>query len=819
MKKLQSTIYTLIFILIASYSFAQNELSGTVKDGKDNTALVAVSIYIPDLKLGAITNSDGIYTIKNIPNGSYLIEATFVGFATQVREINIKESAKADFVMSKSSMEFKEVIVTGVSSATEQQSNPIPVNVVTQNDILQNSSTNIINAIAISPGVSEMTVGPNISKPFIRGLGYNRVITMNDGVRQEGQQWFDEFGEEMDEFSVNKVEIMKGPASLSYGSDAMAGVINMIAAPPLQEGQIKGNILANYQTNNGLMAESFNLAGNQKGFIWDLRYSNKMAHCYQNKYDGYIANSGYSESNMKALLGINRKWGYSHLTISSFDMKIGIVEGARDSATGKFLQHFVGAGNTDSMAIAPAGNFTKYNNFPVIHQHVRHYKAVLDNSFAMANGRLNLRLGLQQNYRQEANDITYDGFNNYFFLQTINYDARYILQEKNHFELSFGVNGMQQNSEDRGTAFVLPEYRLFDMGAFVIAKKTINKLSISGGLRYDTRSLKGKDLYVDSTGARLANNGPAGPNSIPEFTAYTSNFSGLSGSLGLTYDFTKSVYGKLNVARGYRAPSAQESGANGIHDGTPFFEIGDHNLKAESSLQVDGTLGLNTENFSIEGNAFINNINNYIFSEKLGNWNNTGDSIRVDHALPPSVGTGPAFKFVQGDAMLSGGEAVLDIHPHTLSWLHFENSFSIVNAIQKNQPDSTKYLPYTPPYRYRTELKFVFNKAGNSFKNAYIKVGMDYYFKQDKIYYKFGNETVTPAYALINAGIGTDICSKTRTLCSFYIYAANLTDVAYQSSMSRLKYADPNNVTGRIGVYNMGRNISLKLIIPIDIKK
>ena len=168
--------------------------------------------------------------------------------------------------------------------------------------MLRNSATNIIDAISNVPGVSQITVGPIISKPVIRGLGYNRVVTVNDGVRQEGQQWFDEFGIEIDEYTVDKVEILKGPASLSYGSDAMAGVINMLAAPPLPEGKIKGSFLENYQTNNGLWAGSFNLGGNSKGFIWDLRYTNKMAHCYKNKYDGFVANSGYSESNFKTLL-------------------------------------------------------------------------------------------------------------------------------------------------------------------------------------------------------------------------------------------------------------------------------------------------------------------------------------------------------------------------------------------------------------------------------------------------------------------------------------------------------------------------------------
>ncbi|HEX7412846.1 MAG TPA: TonB-dependent receptor, partial [Bacteroidia bacterium] len=796
-------------------AYSQNILSGKITDATDSSALVSVTIYIPDLKVGALTDADGKYTLKNIPKGTFLAVASFIGYASQTKEVEIEESSTVDFALESSGSSLKEVIVTGVSSATEQKTNPVPISIVNQKDLLQNSATNIIDAIATAPGVSQMTLGPNISKPIIRGLGYNRVVTVNDGVRQEGQQWFDEFGIEVDEYSVNKVEILKGPASLSYGSDAMAGVINMLAAPPLPEGQITGKILSNYQTNNGLFAESFNLASNQKGFIWDVRYTNKMAHDYQNKYDGYVANSAYEESNAKALVGINRNWGFSHLTLSSFDLKMGIIEGARDSATGKFTRHYQGANQTDSIAIAPASDFTKYNNFPVIHQHVRHYKAVWDNSVALFDGRLNFRLGFQQNMRQEANDLTQgDIYNNYFFLRTLNYDVRYIFPEKNHFEMSVGVNGMKQNSQNLGTAFVIPEYSIFDIGGFAIAKKSFNKLSISGGLRYDIRLLQGHELWVDSTGKRMSS---AGNHAIADFTVYTSNFSGLSGSFGATYDITKILYAKLNISRGYRAPTAAESGANGIHDGTPFYEIGNHNLKAESSMQYDLSLGMNSKDIWIELTGFVNNIDNYIFAEKLHSAHG-GDSMRKDPALP-GLGIAPTFKFVQGNAVLSGGEAVLNIRPHKLRWLNFDNSFSYVSAIQKNQPDSTKYLPYTPPPKVRSELKFIYTK-GKTIRNAYIKVGMDYYFKQDKVYYKYGNETPTPAYMLINAGLGTDICAANgTTLCSVYVYGGNLGDVAYQSNMSRLKYTDPNYVTGRIGVYNMGRNISFKLLIPINFKK
>ena len=812
--RIHFTYVAVIFLLLLSNALlAQHQLSGKIYSEKDSVTIPGALVQISDVKARAITLTDGSYIIRNIPNGTYLIEVTSIGYASIIKEITIMETPVMDFVLHETTSQLDEVIVTGFSSATEKHNTPIPVHVVTEVNFLQSSSTNIIDALAATPGVSQITDGPAISKPVIRGLGYNRVVVVNDGVRQEGQQWGDEFGIEVDEYSVNRVEIYKGPASLRYGSDAMAGVINMLAAPPLEEGKIKGNVLANYQSNNGLFGESVNLAGNIKGLVWDFRYSNKQAHNYRNKYDGYVYNSAYSESDAKGMVGINRKWGYSHLTFSSFDLKLGIIEGARDSTTGKFTEHLLGAGDTDSMAIASEHVLKAYNNFPIIHQRVRHYKVVLDNQFALGRGMLGARMGYQQNLRQEANDITIgDVYNNSFYLRTLNYDLRYVFPERNNFELSVGMNGMQQNSQNRGTVFLIPEYNLFDVGLFSIAKKTIGRLSVSGGVRYDNRNLSTKDLYTDSTG-KATSQGDL--NAVHRFTAFNSNFSGISASLGATYDFTKQFYAKLNLSRGYRAPNIAEIGSNGIHDGTPFYEIGDSKLKSESSFQVDATIGVNNENYSAEVNAFVNQINNYIFAEKLSSTSG-GDSIRTDLVAGMS---GPTFKYVSGDAILSGGEAVLDIHPSVLKGLHFKNSFSMVNSIQKNQGDSTKHLPYTPPYKFQSELKYIVSKVNKTFRNLYFKIGIDYYFEQNKIYYKFDNETVTPAYTLLNVGVGTDIVSHERTFCSLYLYCSNLTDVSYQSNMSRLKYSDPNNATGRIGVFNMGRNISVKLVIPIDIKK
>jgi len=163
---------------------------------------------------------------------------------------------------------------------------------------------------------------------------------------------------------------------------------------------------------------------------------------------------------------------------------------------------------------------------------------------------------------------------------------------------------------------------------------------------------------------------------------------------------------------------------------------------------------------------------------------------------------------------LLGGEIYLDIHPHPIEWLHLENSFSYVQATQSNQPESSKYLPFIPAPRYRGEIKAELKEVNHTFSNAYIKFGRDYFFKQNRFFSAYGTETATPAYTLLSAGIGTNIKAFNRSdFMSLYISGENLADVAYQNHLSRLKYALENPATGRMGVFNMGRNISVKMIM------
>ncbi len=811
---MMKSILAFYFIIFLFFPFGLNaerneslkgSLSGRITDKKTGEPLPGVNIYFPDLKTGTTTGTDGYFKIANLPQTRVTVQLSYISYRTVLATIDLSSVTTMNFEMEYAATELNEVVVTGLSKSTEQKRNPTPMSILPKSTLLQNSSTNIIDAIATQPGISQITTGSGISKPVIRGLGYNRVVVVKDGIRQEGQQWGDEHGIEIDEFSVNRVEILKGPASLTYGSDAMAGVINLLSAPSLMENQVRGNLMLNYQTNNGLFGASGNMAGNAHGIVWDFRYSYKTARAYQNRYDGYVYNSGFHESGISLMGGLVRSWGYANLDLSAYNLTPGIIEGNRDSTNGQFLRSARLNDSTESQLTVTDTELKSY----AIHnpyQKIHHYKAVLNSSFILGNSTLKTILGFQQNRRQEYADVLNPGgYGLYLMLNTVNADIRYLFPEFKNFSVSLGISGMGQKSENKGVEFLIPDYGLFDAGGFVLVKKPVGNIDISGGIRYDSRIEHLKELYTGASGEKVS--GTETGSSL-RFSAFNTAFSGISGSIGATWQISKAFFTKFNISRGYRSPNIAELGSNGVHEGTYRYERGNPDLNAESSLQLDYTLGLSSEHVSAELDIFDNTITHYIFSRKLSGFTG-GDSL--------SEGI-PTYQFVSGNAHLFGGELRIDIHPHPLDWIHFENTFSFVQATQYGQPDSTRYLPLIPPPKWQSSLRFSLKKAGKSLENLYFQVESELYLEQNRYYSAFGTETRTPAYSLFNLGLGGEITRNQKQVCSLYISLNNLLDAAYQSHLSRLKYTPENYATGRTGIYNMGRNLSIKVVFPLNIR-
>ena len=791
-----------IFIFIFSYfillpfaraNAVKSTLSGIITDAKTKQPLQGASILIHDIKVGTISKQDGSYTTTTFQSGKYLVEISYQGYASIIETVDINGSTTKNFALSETVTEQEAVTITGTTSATKIKNNPQPVTIVSKTDLFRTTSTNIIDALSKSvAGFSALSTGPAISKPVIRGLGYNRMVTINDGIRQEGQQWGDEHGIEIDAASVQKAEVLKGAASLIYGSDAMAGVLNLISNQPVQQGTIKSNISLGAIDNNKMYDGFANIAGHlNNGFNFNVYGSYKSAGDYENKYDGNVFNSRFNERNFGGYIGINKHWGYSHLLISNFNQKVGLIEGARDAVTGEFTV-FTG---TPDEHIATNGELTG-RRFYTPYQRINHFKIGIDNSINLPKGRLTFALAYQQNKRKEFGDNLVPTTPSLFLdLKTINYNLQYHFPEKNSWKTSVGINGMEQQNSNRAEEVLIPEYHQFDAGGFFVTKKSYKKLTVTGGIRTDIRTLKTTQLIK---------------NSEEKFSALDKSFTNFTGSVGASYNANDNLTFKLNVARGFRAPAVSELSSNGAHEGTNRYEYGNANLKSESSLQIDAGVEVNSEHISFSVNTFYNAINNYIFYNKLSAANG-GDSL-----ISNGGNLINAFQFNQSNAVLMGFEANLDIHPHPLDWLHIQNSFSLVSGKFKNEFEGSKNLPFITPPRLLSELKADFKKADKVFKNAYAKFEVDNMFAQKNIFAAFNTETETPGYTLLNFGIGSDIKTTKNNFINVAFAVNNIADVAYQNHLSRLKYSNINNATGRMGVFNMGRNISLKVNVPLN---
>jgi len=783
-------------------------LKGTITDELTLQKLQGASIYIAELKKGVLTNAQGQFQIQ-LSAGNYIVEASYLGYSINVKNIQLNDTttkngiAEINFELNHSAVENPNVTVTSFLRATSSRKTPTPINIIKKEDLLRGSGTNLIDALSQTPGVTQLTTGPAISKPIIRGLGYNRVMVLNDGVKQEGQQWGDEHGIEIDEYNVTRIEVLKVPASIIYGSEALSGVINIVSNVPVAEGAVRGNVFSNYQSNNNLQGYHFDIAGNKKGFVWGINGSSKTASDYQNKYDGYVFNSKFKELDASAYAGIERDWGYSHFFVSQFNQKLGMIEGVRNMAGNFTKQLAINAITGPLVAEIPATDADFSSTNPTIpYQHIVHTKYTLDNNIKWGEGRLKANIAYQRNERMEYGNIIEPTEKSlYFDLGTLNYSFQYLLPEKNNWKHTIGVNGMQQQNKNRGVEVLIPEYSTTELGMFFYTQKKVSDFTFSGGARIDKKGVEFTDLM---------NNNPSYLNSkvYVQPQQHQKDFGDLAGSFGMTYEASKEWVIKLNIARGYRAPNMSELGSNGAHEGTNRYEYGNPNLHSEKSVQFDLGAEWSNEHVSFTGNVFYNMVNGYIYYQKLNSVLG-GDSI-----LTKNDQKFYAFAYKQQNANLYGAECNLDFHPHPLDGLHIENTLSYVRGTFNHPVDYSNNLPNIPPFRWLSEIKYEFGNVSNK-KNNYISVQLDNVSTQNNPFTGYNTETATPGYTLINVGMGTHIKHNGKQICSLSLVAQNLTDIAYQNHLSRLKYTDENLATGRMGVYNMGRNFSVKLNVPL----
>jgi iron complex outermembrane receptor protein len=754
----------LLMFLIPVCLFANGNVTGKVTDIKTGETVPGATITIPQLRITTITDGKGQFTIKSLPDkGKYLVQVQSLGYKPMVKTVDFAVPGSLNFALEISNVETHEVIITGTPITSNNRYNSTSAAVVSREDLLAPSS-NLIDGLSRSvPGVSQITTGPGISKPIIRGLGYNRVVTLMDGVKQEGQQWGDEHGVEIDQNQADRVEVLRGAASLMYGSDAIGGVINVLEPLAPSSGTVKGEVLSSYSTNNGLSNNSIMLTGNENGFVWRGRGSYQNAYSF-NTPGGYYINSGYNNTSFSGMLGLNKGWGYSHLNFSYFKDNIGFY----DSDPGDPL--YTGNGTSRTL------------DFP--RQDIRQYKIALNNNFLIGTGSLKLDLGYQKNQRRELDDPIPSLF---FDLNTYSLDAKYYLPESNGWQPIFGVAASDAHSVNKGTEFLIPAYDQTSAGAFGYIKKTWGTNTFNFGLRYDYVNNDGKQLFIDG---------------VQKFTGFKNNFNNVSGATGYTHVFNDLLSFKANAGTAFRAPNPAELGSNGVHEGTSRYEVGNPNLAPERSYQADAALEFGKNIITGSFGIYENYIHNYIYASTT-----KGDEITLVNDNGQSQ-TYDVYRYGQVNANLYGVEGNLNIHP--TSYLHLDNTFSYTHA-QNESFD--RPLPLIPAGVIHNTLRFEPKIKG--LKDFYVSAGLDNYFKQSRIDATF--ETPTNSYTLINASIGTTLKLGAQPL-KLYISGSNLTNKKYYDALSRLRPGRLSQEDPTYGVFNPGRNITFGVYLPFNIQ-
>ncbi|WP_252587840.1 TonB-dependent receptor [Solitalea agri] len=733
-------------------------ISGRVTDKQTGAPIQGANVGISSLKLGATTNNNGEYTLTNVPKAKLLIDVSRMGYKTLTQLVDLTTTSTADFQLEISVIEADEVVVTGSPILGKNSKNSTTIETVTKKDLTQSGATNIIDALKSVPGVSQITTGGAISKPVIRGMGYNRIVTLSNDVKQEGQQWGDEHGIEIDQYSASKVEVLRGPASLFYGSDALGGVINIIDPTVPANGNFSGQFASNYSTNNGLTANNLQFQGNTNGIVYRLNGTYKNAMSFKTPTER-VYNSAFNEDDLSGMVGFNKSWGFAHLTYSRFNTKIGLTEGERDNA-GNFV-------DVDGNPVSESDLKSRSMFLPF--QHITHQKLTLNSNVNLGKGFLKTTASFQNNQRRELEDSSTDPAT-YFYLNTYSIDSKYYFEEINGWAPVFGISGTIQNNSNKGEEALIPAYDMYTGGAFAYVKKAWNEFTLDAGIRYDARKLNAKQEY--------------------QFNSFNNSFSNISGSVGMTWQLADKLGLKANVGRGFRAPNIAELSADGVHEGTFRYEKGNVNLKQETSLQFDAALNWEGKYVSSSLNGYYNFINDYIYYQNINN-----EQIDVNGQLYP------VYSYVQGNSALRGLEFSLDIHP--VDHLHFENSIAYTRGTNN---ETNTNLPFIPQAKLINTVRYDFEgRKDASISKIFVSAGFETSFKQAKV---DPFETTSNGYSVLNSTIGATLRSASgKELLSLYVAGRNLTNTNYIDHLSRFK---------EIGIAGTARTITFGISVPFS---
>ena len=716
---------------------ALGSISGRVTDST-GAALVDARVRIVELGRSGITGADGRYTLVSVPAGAYSVSFAHIGFAPQVRRVTLGNAdVTLDVVLKGSAIELSSVQVTASPTATDPLSSPQPVAVLDAADLRTAQAPSLGETLSGLAGVHSWSTGIGIGKPVIRGLTANRVLVLENGQRLETQQWGDEHAPNIETADAERIEVIRGPASVLYGSDALGGVVNVIPKE-LPDGIgrqpfANGSFSAAYSSNNREPDATLSLEGANQGLGFRASLTGRTSENVRTP-DYTLWNSG------NLAVGGSASIGY---------------RSAGASVAGTFTQRDERIELTDE---DPTATPTQRMSTSV---------GRVDLAVPMGAARLEVTSGYERSRRREFEDATTTTVALGLLSQTYTTDVHYHHAPLGRFVGILGLSGVRNTFDKFGEETLIPNTAANSVGVYAFEQTDIGRWNLSLGARYDYRHL---DVERDT---------------VIGVSAQTRSYNSVTGNLGVLYHVTQPVALVLNVGRGFRAPSSFDLFSNGVHEGTVAFERGDSTLKNETSFNTDLALRVQSGRVAFEAGGFVNLIQDYIYTSPTG-------------ATDPGSGF-PIFAATQGDARLVGLETSLQYHP--TGFLHLQGTADYVRGQNTTTDQPLPNMPpFRATYTVRYEgagwdgFQSPYFSVGGQSNAAQTRLDPAERQFYDQAFGGAGYRST--AYTLVNFGAGFALPAG-RKLVHFDFVLRNAFDQRYADFLSRIKTNAPDPGMGR----------------------
>lgn len=660
------SFFNMALLLFSMASFSQYKISGYVTDA-NNQKLQGVVVHVEENNIETTTDDSGYYEINALPKGQNKIIFNYIGFETKSEMVYTDKAIQVlNVQLVEKEQHLDEVIVSTLYNKIQSQ-NVMKVEHASVNSLKQKGATTLIDGLATLPGVAQIATGNSIGKPVIRGLSGNRVLVYSQGIRMENQQFGEEHGLGLNASGIESVEVIKGPASLLYGSDAIGGVIyfNPEKYASLHE---KVTLLEQqYFTNTQGTATTFGFKASPSNFKFLVK-GNYTSHTdYKVPNGDRIINTRFIEKDFKAGIGFANSKLATDFRYNYNNLNLGLPE--EDIENSGFRNPL----------------------FPK--QEVDNHVLSLNQKLYFKNSKIEADFGYSLNDRKELEALNEIALS--MKLQTASYNLKYYLPKMGKWEAIIGTQGIHQINTNFGEELLIPNAEVNDFGVYATTNFAWKTNVLQAGLRFDNRN-------VNTT-----THGIVGEEGY--FEGINKQFTSFNASLGYKTNVLESITTRINIASGFRAPNLSELTSNGVHEGSNRYEIGNATLKNEQNIQFDLNLEYKSEHFEWFANGFYNHINNYIYIAPTG----------------AVIDGNNVYNYVQNNAQLYGSEVGIHFHPHPYDWLHFTSSFE--NVIAKQDGSN---LPLIPANQWKNNIKAEF-EYGNWFKEGFASMFLNYTFKQN----------------------------------------------------------------------------------------